>query len=626
MFFHNAAELLACLCLVSLVFVQQPCLFRHGEIRVFCLLQRVCLAVCGEVEVIGEAAYARQFKARYAEPSLRPSAVGRGVTYAQRTLFTHVYRFCGLFLPVVRAPYIVLLYGRFHQVQRCLGIYMLVIDVAFAAEAEGGDPVKSRLKPCNILVDVERSEVVTPVVVTRLPLYRGCSEVSSCRHVAHCPSVVSVGEVGVYHFSAPRVVGKSLGQFIIAAALYRLLQAFGLLRSDRSTLYVHYALRFALQHLRHFRLIAHYIARKRLRSQCAYHHLAVHVEAECLLRAVVVAYHYYHVAVGREGGGYKVCLVAHQYFRPCRYEVRVVLVSVIFRAVARCLRVATHLYQRILPPSPGAVSQVRQYGVPISVCRHPVGEVMVAEVERVRRRIPIEGAAATFTLGHHQLVIGIRLAYRTYLLAALPLETYLLAVLPYIWCVEYRLVHVVVVGVHSTYYEVEIWLVLCHIRSEIVGEELSRRLRLPCASGVGGVGIRLVLVSQGGDGYALFLVSLYELVEIQAVGVVVSGIVHELVGGVWRCVNGATVCSVVALRIVFVGLHPLRRAPRRSPEGHVGVLFLRRLDAWYNLFQVTLYGEVFHVEVFHVALRLVAAVPVTGIVGRTHWYAPHGQP
>ena len=339
------------------------------------------------------------------------------------------------------------------------------------------------------------------------------------------------------------------------------------------------------------------------------------------------------------------------HFRTRIDEVAEMLVGVIFGGEPHLPRLAVHLHQCVLCPSPGGLAIVGEDEIPVVVFVAAVAYVVGEQEEGVLARLPVHGAVATFALAHHEAEVGVALAHLWQVVAALPLRAYALHVGLQGGVVEDFLHIVQAVGVERAYPQLHLRVAFLERGGQVVVVEAQRALRRPCASGVRCVGVGLVLVHHLRDGQPLLRIEVDEAAEHVGVALEVAGVLDEevlggqppwehalalaqefhLVGVGLRIllhveqVGLPLVHGVVAVGrhgIVVVDFHPCRRTPGAHEELQCRLVFLCRPCQGDDVALVTLDVEVVQHEV---AGNVVATVPTAGVVVGVHRHAAMGE-
>ena len=126
------------------------------------------------------------------------------------------------------------------------------------------------------------------------------------------------------------------------------------------------------------------------------------------------------------------------------------LVGIKLGGVSRLARLAVHLHQGVLTPSPRRLSVVGEDEVPIVVFIATVAKVVRQQEEGMLGSLPVHTAIATLALAHHKAMVGIALAHLGQIVATFPLGAYSCDILLKGFVVE-NLLHIVkTVGVDGT--------------------------------------------------------------------------------------------------------------------------------------------------------------------------------
>ena len=251
---------------------------------------------------------------------------------------------------------------------------------------------------------------------------------------------------------------------------------------------------------------------------------------------------------------------------------------------------------------------------------------------------PVHLAVAAFALAAHHMQLGVMLAHIVKVLTAFPLEAEALhaALQP-----VYDALHVVLpVGVECARIELHLGMLRFESRRQVFLVEPDGSFRCPSAAGIWRVAVGFVLVHHHIDWDVFLSVEFDETAEHIGIRLQIARVLNEIVlrsqffwKDVLSCVRGLHLLPGVAVEeqvvllfrlrvvwrtdhaVVLIDFHPRRRAPRRHPEGHIGLPTLRHPDELDDILLI-----VFDVEMLEreVAGHGVARVPRAAVVVGVH--------
>ena len=228
------------------------------------------------------------------------------------------------------------------------------------------------------------------------------------------------------------------------------------------------------------------------------------------------------------------------------------LIGIVFCGVALLARLAVHLDEGVLGPSPCGLSVVGEDEVPVVIFVAAIAQVVAEQEERVLAGTPVHGAVATLALAHHEAQLRIALFELWQVLAAFPLGGNAFDVGSQGGVVE-DLLHIVQsVGVEGAYPQFYLRMLLAKGGGQVLIVEAQGAFCCPGTTGVGGIAVGLVLIHDLGDGQALFGIEVDEATEHVGIALQIAWILNEVV------LCGQTTWKdtvVVAHELHLVGVH-----------------------------------------------------------------------